>query len=163
MTVTIDTMQAEDWPMVRAIYEEGIATRNATFEIAAPEWDAWDANHLAICRFVAREAGRVIGWAALSPASRRAVYAGVAEVSIYVTEATRGRGVGKMLLQTLAEASEEAGIWTLQTSVFPENIASLALHQACGFRIVGRRERIAQLDGVWRDTVLIERRSDKIW
>lgn len=158
----VEAMQSEDWSAVRAIYEEGIATRNATFETAAPEWAAWDANHLPVCRFVAREAGHVIGWAVLSPVSRRAVYAGVAEVSVYVAESARGRGVGRMLLQALVEASEEAGIWTLQGGIFPENEASLALHKACGFRIVGRRERIAQLDGVWRDTVLVERRSDKI-
>ena len=158
----VEAMQSEDWSAVRAIYEEGIATRNATFETAAPEWAAWDANHLPNCRFVAREAGHVIGWAVLSPVSRRAVYAGVAEVSVYVAESARGRGVGRMLLQALVEASEEAGIWTLQGGIFPENEASLALHKACGFRIVGRRERIAKMDGVWRDTVLVERRSDKI-
>jgi phosphinothricin acetyltransferase len=158
----VEAMQSEDWSAVRAIYEEGIATRNATFETAAPEWAAWDANHLPNCRFVAREAGHVIGWAVLSPVSRRAVYAGVAEVSVYVAESARGRGVGRMLLQALVEASEEAGIWTLQGGIFPENEASLALHKACGFRIVGRRERIGKMGGVWRDTVLVERRSDKI-
>ena len=158
----VEAMQSEDWSAVRAIYEAGIATRNATFETAAPEWAAWDANHLPNCRFVAREAGHVIGWAVLSPVSRRAVYAGVAEVSVYVAESARGRGVGRMLLQALVEASEEAGIWTLQGGIFPENEASLALHKACGFRVVGRRERIAQVHGTWRDTILVERRSDKI-
>ena len=158
----VESMQPEDWPVVRAIYAVGIATHNATFETAVPEWSAWDANHLPHCRFVAREEGQVIGWAALSPVSRRAVYAGVAEVSVYVAETARGCGVGKMLLQTLVAAAEDAGIWTLQGSIFPENSASLALHQACGFRIVGCRERIAQLNGIWRDTVLLERRSDKM-
>jgi L-amino acid N-acyltransferase YncA len=162
MTVTIAPMQAEDWPMVRAIYEEGIATRNATFETQVPEWSAWDANHLPHCRFVAREEDQVIGWAALSSVSRRAVYAGVAEVSVYVAKTMRGHRVGNALLQTLIAAAEDAGIWTLQGSIFPENSASLALHQACGFRIVGRRERIGQLDGVWRDTILVERRSPTI-
>ena len=162
MTVIIDTMQAEDWPAVRTIYEEGIATRNATFETQIPEWPAWDANHLPNCRFVVREAGCVMGWAVLSPASRRAVYAGVAEVSVYVAQTMRGHRVGTVLLQTLIAAAEEAGIWTLQGSIFPENSASLALHQACGFRIVGRRERIGKLDGIWRDTVLVERRSQII-
>jgi phosphinothricin acetyltransferase len=162
MTVTIDTMQAEDWPAVRAIYEEGIATRDATFETQVSEWPNWDAHHLPHSRFVAREEDQVIGWAALSSVSRRAVYAGVAEVSVYVAQRMRGHRVGHALLQTLIAAAEDAGIWTLQGSIFPENSASLALHQACGFRIVGRRERIAKLDGVWRDTVLLERRSDKI-
>jgi len=162
MPILLDSMKAEDWPTVRAIYAEGIATRNATFETQVPEWDTWDAAHLARCRLVAREAGRVVGWAVLSPVSRRAVYAGVAEVSVYVAEAARGRGVGKTLLRALFAAAEDAGIWTLQGSIFPENRVSLALHQACGFRIVGRRERIGKLDGVWRDIVLVERRSDKI-
>ena len=162
MDVTIESMQAEDWATTRTIYAEGIATRNATFETKAPEWVAWDANHLPNCRFVAREEGHVMGWAALSPVSRRAVYAGVAEVSVYVAETARGRGVGKILLQTLVEASEEAGMWTLQGSIFPENEASLALHRACGFRVVGYRERIGQMHGVWRDTILVERRSQKV-
>jgi len=157
--VRIEPLLSQDWPAVRDIYEEGIAMGNATFETQVPEWDIWDANHLLHCRFVAREEDQLIGWAALSPVSRRAVYAGVAEVSVYVAETARGRGVGKALLQALIAAAEEAGIWTLQGSIFPENIVSLTLHQACGFRIVGRRERIAQLHGVWRDTVLVERRS----
>lgn len=162
MTAIIDTMQAEDWPAVRAIYEEGIATRNATFETQVPEWPTWDANHLPHCRFVAREEDQVIGWAALSPVSCRAVYVGVVEVSVYVAKTMRSHRVGNALLQTLIAASEDAGIWTLQGSIFPENSASLALHQACGFRIVGRRERIGKLDGIWRDTVLVERRSQKV-
>lgn len=162
MTVRIEPLLPQDWPAVRDIYAEGIATGNATFETQVPAWDVWDANHLPHCRFVACEGDRVIGWAALSSVSRRAVYAGVAEVSVYVATAAQGRGAGKALLQTLIAAAEDAGIWTLQGSIFPENRASLALHQACGFRIVGRRERIAQLRGIWRDTVLVERRSDKV-
>jgi len=162
MTLRIEPLLPQDWPAVRDIYAEGIAAGNATFETQTPEWDVWDANHLPHCRFVAREGDRVIGWAALSPVSRRVAYAGVAEVSVYVATAAQGQGVGKALLQTLVAAAEDAGIWTLQGSIFPENTASLALHQACGFRIVGRRERIAQLHGVWRDTILVERRSDKI-
>lgn len=162
MTVHIEPLLSQDWPAVRDIYSEGIAAGNATFEMQVPAWDVWDANHLTHPRFVAREGDHVIGWAALSPVSRRAVYAGVAEVSVYVATAAQDRGVGKALLQTLIAASEDTGIWTLQGSIFPENTASLALHRACGFRIVGRRERIGQMHGVWRDTVLVERRSDKI-
>lgn len=157
----VEPLQPQDWPAVRDIYAEGIATGNATFETQVPDWDVWDANHLPHCRFVAREGERIVGWAVLSPVSRRAAYAGVAEVSVYVAETARGRDVGKALLQALVAAAEDAGIWTLQGSIFPENRASLALHQACGFRIVGRRERIAQLHGVWHDTVLVERRSSQ--
>jgi len=159
--VQVEPLQPQDWPAVRDIYAEGIATGNATFETQVPDWDVWDANHLPHCRFVAREGERIVGWAVLSPVSRRAAYAGVAEVSVYVAETARGRDVGKALLQALVAAAEDAGIWTLQGSIFPENRASLALHQACGFRIVGRRERIAQLHGVWHDTVLVERRSSQ--
>ncbi len=158
MTVTIDAMSRADWPDVRAIYLEGIATRNATFETSAPSWEAWDAAHRAE-RFVAREDDRALGWAALSPYSSRAVYAGVAQVGIYVAEAARGRGVGRALLTALIEASEHSGVWTLQAGVFPENVASLELHRRCGFREVGRRERIGKLGDVWRDVVLLERRS----
>jgi L-amino acid N-acyltransferase YncA len=164
----IDTMHPEDWPAVRAIYLEGIATGQATFETEAPPWEEWDAKHLATPRLVAREAGggqailpvdSIAGWAALSRVSARAVYRGVAEVSVYVAAAFRGRGVGHQLLAGLVSGSEEAGIWTLQASIFPENEASVALHLRHGFRIVGRRERIACQNGVWRDTVLLERRS----
>ena len=151
-------MTAEDWPAVRAIYEQGIATRQATFETEAPEWAAWDAGHLADPRLVAEEGGAVAGWAALSAVSRRPCYAGVAEGSVYVAERARGRGLGRALLERLCAEADAAGIWTIQTSIFPENLASLELHRRCGFRVVGTRERIAQLDGVWRDTVLMERR-----
>jgi len=159
MEISIDTMQPEDWPSVRAIYLQGVATQNATFETDAPEWETWDRGHLNICRFVIRESGNVVAWAALSPVSKRKVYAGVAEVSIYVVESARGKGFGKTLLKTLVESSEKAGIWTLQGGIFPENETSIVLHQLCGFRIVGRRERIGNRDGTWRDVVLMERRS----
>ena len=153
-------MSPEDWPRVRAIYAEGIATGNATFETEAPSWEAWNAAHLEEGRIVARDAsGTLLGWAALTPVSARCVYAGVGDLSVYVAAAARGRGVGRLLLQGLIEASERAGLWTLQAGVFPENVASLALHRACGFREVGRRERIGRMNGVWRDVVLLERRS----
>ena len=148
-----------DWEAVAAIFEEGIATRLATFETAAPAWSDWDAGHLTEHRFVAEEGGEVLGWAALSPVSSRCVYEGVAEVSVYVGEQARGQGVGRALLGALVEGSERAGIWTLQAGVFPENRASLALHRRCGFRTVGVRERLGRLDGAWRDVVLLERRS----
>lgn len=157
--LAIETMQASDWEQVRAIYQAGIDTGNATFEATAPDWREWDQRHRQDCRLVARADGLVVGWAALSPVSVRSVYAGVAEVSIYIAPAWQGQGVGKVLLPALIAASEAAGIWTLQASIFPENQASLALHKAYGFREVGYRERIAQRDGVWRNTVLIERRS----
>lgn len=159
---TIETMQEIDWPAVRAIYQEGIATGQATFETAAPEWEAWDASHRPDCRLVARQEAQVIGWAALSPVSRRAVYRGVAEVSVYVAAAARGRGIGRVLLGALIEASEAAGIWTLQASVFSENEASVALHLSHGFRVVGHRERIGLHHGTWRDTLMLERRSSRV-
>jgi L-amino acid N-acyltransferase YncA len=155
----IEPMTVTDWPFVRAIYLEGLAGGNATFETEAPEWPAWDAAHRPDCRLVARAGGSVIGWAALSPVSRRHVYRGVAEVTVYVAEWARGRGAGRGLLQALVTASEEAGIWTLQASIFPENEVSIALHEACGFRRVGYRERIGRLHGVWRNTILLERRA----
>lgn len=151
-------MQPSDWPAVRDIYEQGIATRLATFETAAPSWEDWDARHLTDLRLVAEDDGEVLGWAALSPTSARACYAGVAEESVYVAEIARGRGIGSALLTELLDRADEAGFWTIQTSIFPENAASIALHKRCGFREVGTRERIARLDGAWRDTVLLERR-----
>ena len=160
MSVKIGPMSPADWPTVRAIYLEGIATGNATFEQAAPEWEKWDSGHLRDARIVARsDAGDVLGWAALSAVSGRCVYAGVAEVSIYVAERARGRGVGRQLMTRLVAESETAGIWTLQAGIFPENSASIALHQSAGFRVVGQRERIGQVNGRWRDVVLMERRS----
>ena len=152
-------MRADDWPAVKAIYEQGIATRQATFETEAPAWEAWDAGHLAEPRLVAEREGDVVGWAALSPVSRRRCYAGVVEESVYVAESVRGQGVGIALLARICSDAEAAGIWTIQTSIFPENVASIELHKRCGFRVVGTRERIGQLDGDWRDTVLLERRA----
>jgi L-amino acid N-acyltransferase YncA len=160
--VTIEALAAGDWPAVRAIYEEGIASGNATFETEAPTWESWDASHLPEHRFVARWESEVVGWAALSPVSERRVYAGVAEVSVYVAERVRGHGVGRVLLGELVWSSEQAGIWTLQAGVFPENEASLALHRANGFRVVGIRVAIGKHRGVWRDVVLLERRSAEV-
>ena len=154
----IRPLTAEDWPAVERIYAEGIATGDATFETEPPTWEEFDRTRLPGRRLVAVEDGEVVGWATLSPTSSRACYAGVVEHSIYGTEAARGRGLGKTLLRALIAGADEAGLWTIQTSIFPENAPSLALHEALGFRVVGRRERIAQLDGVWRDTLLIERR-----
>lgn len=162
MSREIAPMTAADWPAVRAIYLEGIATGNATFETAAPDWAEWDAKHLSHCRLVARESGVILGWAALSPVSSRCVYGGVAEVSVYVAGSARGRGVGRQLLGALIPESEQHGIWTLQAGIFPENLASVELHLRAGFRMVGRRERIGRLHGTWRDTVLLERRSQRI-
>ena len=158
----IRSLEPRDWPAVVAVYEEGIRTRNATFETAAPDWPAWDRSHLEGHRLVALEDGRVVGWAALSPVSDRCCYAGVAENSVYVGEAARGRGVGKALLDRLVAEAEQAGIWTIQTGIFPENEASVALHERCGFRVVGVRERLGRLDGAWRDVLLLERRSPLI-
>lgn len=155
-------MTPRDWEAVGQIYREGIATGNATFETEAPEWDRWDAGHLPHSRLVARDAGAVVGWAALSPVSVRRVYRGVAEVSVYVAEGARGQGAGRMLLEALAAESERQGIWTLQAGIFPENTASLELHRLCGFRLVGTRERIGELNGVWRDVLLLERRSRRV-
>jgi phosphinothricin acetyltransferase len=161
MPFLIEAMTADDWPEVRAIYEEGLATGAGSFEIAAPSWEQWDRARLPHSRLVARE-NTVIGWAALSAVSRRACYAGVAEVGIYVAAAARGRGVGRALLEAIIESAECHGIWTLQGATIAENAASLALQTRCGFRVVGRRERIAKRDGVWHDTILTERRSQKI-
>ena len=158
----ISEMTIEDWAAVRSIYGQGIATGHATFETNVPEWKEWDRDHLPGCRLVARKGGQVVGWAALSPVSSRCVYAGVAEVSIYVAASARGQGVGKALLCALVEESEHQGIWTLQAGIFPENQASLALHKSCGFRTVGYRERLGQVHGIWRDVILMERRSQVV-
>jgi phosphinothricin acetyltransferase len=154
----IREMQPSDWPAVTAIYEQGLATRQATFETEAPSWDDWDARHLEEHRLIVERDGEVVGWAALSPASQRPCYAGVVEESVYVRAEARGQGVGTSLLRALVERAEKAGIWTIQTSIFPENVASIVLRGRCGFRVVGVRERIAELGGAWRDTVLLERR-----
>lgn len=155
----IEKMKPEDWEAVRSIYQEGLATGNATFETNVPGWQDWDQNHLPHCRLVAKRKDQIVGWVALSPVSSRYVYKGVAEVSIYIAAAARGLGIGKTLLQALIEESERAGIWTLQAGIFPENAASITLHKAYGFREVGYRERIGQMKGVWRDVILMERRS----
>jgi L-amino acid N-acyltransferase YncA len=159
MEIQIDSLRESDWERVRAIYLEGLATGQASFETEAPSWADWDAAHLGHSRLAAREGGRAVAWAALSPMSRRRCYAGVAEVSIYVGAAARGRGIGRRLLGELVASSERHGIWTLFGSTFPENAASLRAQAACGFRVMGRRERIARHHGVWRDTVITERRS----
>jgi L-amino acid N-acyltransferase YncA len=155
-------LRPQDWPAVRAVYEAGIATGDATFETAAADWAAWDAAHLPAHRLVAAEGGRVLAWAALAPISDRCAYAGVAEDSIYVAPDAQGRGVGRRLLGALVASAERAGIWTVQTGIFPENQASVRLHQACGFRVVGVRERLGRLHGRWRDVLLLERRSPLI-
>jgi len=156
----IREMAAPDWPAVAAIYAAGIATGDATFETSVPAWEQWDAHHLASPRLVAvDEHDHVLGWTALSPVSDRCAYAGVAEESVYVAPDAAGQGIGRALLEQLFAASEAAGLWTIQTGIFPENQASLALHRRVGFRVVGVRERLGQLNGRWRDVVLLERRS----
>jgi len=156
---TVETLRVDDWPSVAAIYEEGIRTRNATFQEIVPSWTEWDESHLQVCRLVAKKKEEVLGWAALSPTSSRQVYRGVAEVSVYIGESHRGQRIGTKLLTKLIHESEVAGIWMLSAGIFPENLPSVKLHLACGFREVGRRERIGQMDGIWRDVLLLERRS----
>jgi len=157
--VRIEAMHAADWPAVAAIYAEGIATGQATFETAVPGWDAWNASHLPDHRLVARADEELLGWVAASPVSSRCVYEGVVEHSVYVAERARGRGIGRRLLQAFIASTEAAGIWTIESGIFPENTASLALHESCGFRRVGIRERLARHEGHWRDVVLLERRT----
>jgi L-amino acid N-acyltransferase YncA len=156
----IRALEARDWPAVRTIFEEGIATGQATFETEAPSWEAWDGAHSHA--LVAEDDGEVVGWTALSPYSSRPCYAGVAEESVYVAARARGRGIGRALLEAMIDHSERNGIWTLQAGVFPENRASVTLHLSCGFRAVGLQERIGQLNGEWRDVLLLERRSEVI-
>ena len=155
-------MRRRDWPVVSAIYEEGIRTGQATFETAAPAWAEWNAAHLDAHRLVATSGNDILGWAALAPVSGRCVYAGVAEDSVYVSEPARGSGVGRALLEELLREADEAGIWTVEAGVFPENRASLRLHHSCGFRTVGLRERLGKLNGEWRDVLLLERRSEAV-
>lgn len=151
------------WPQVKSIYEEGIATGNATFQSSAPSWEEWDSSHVKNSRIVAiDEEGKVVGWAALTPASGRCVYAGVAEVSVYVSASAQGRGVGKALLNEVVRQSENNGFWTLTAGIFPENKTSLKIHEQAGFKILGTRERIGKMDGQWRNTVLLERRSEVV-
>lgn len=154
----IDVMTPADWPEVRRIYEEGLASGVGSFETEAPSWERWNSARLPHSRLVARES-TMIGWAALSPVSARSCYAGVAEVAVYIAASARGRGVGRRLLTALIESAESNGIWTLQGATIASNHASLSLQERCGFRVVGRRERIAKRDGVWHDTILTERRS----
>jgi L-amino acid N-acyltransferase YncA len=159
--VNVVPLEAHHWPAVCDIYAQGIATGNATFETETPTWESWDAAHLPTHRLVAISDGAVVGWAALSRVSDRCAYDGVAEESVYVAASARGQGVGRALLERLISDSEDAGIWTIQTGIFPENEASLRLHHRVGFRTVGTRERLGRLNGVWRDVVFLERRSDR--
>jgi L-amino acid N-acyltransferase YncA len=160
--VLVRPLTADDWPVVETIWSAGIDTRNATFETETPSWSTFDATRHPEHRLVALDDGDILGWAALMPVSRRPCYSGVAENSVYVAAAARGRGIGRALMEALVDGADRGGIWTIQTSIFPENHASLALHERVGFRVVGRRERIAQLDGVWRDTLFLERRSPAV-
>ena len=155
-------MRATDAAAVLDIYAYGLTTRNATFETKVPNWQEWDASHHPFCRFVYEQGGAVVGWVALSPMSRRSCYRGVAEISVYVADGCDGRGIGTSLLERAVEESEQNGIWTLFASVFPENEATIRLHLGQGFREMGIRKRIAQLDGQWRDTLILERRSENV-
>ncbi|MCR9226737.1 MAG: GNAT family N-acetyltransferase [Flavobacteriaceae bacterium] len=160
--MTIGTMKPSDWQEVSAIYLEGIATGLATFETKAPSYEQWDNAHTQECRLVAKNDGIIVGWAALSPVSSRCVYGGVAEVSVYISDKNRGKGVGKLLMHHLIEESEKAGYWTIQSGVFPENTASIKLHEKTGFRYIGKRERVGRIHGVWKDNLLFERRSNSV-
>jgi phosphinothricin acetyltransferase len=159
MDFVIEKMRDEDWPEIKSIYEEGIATGDATFEADASDWEQWNKSHLRDCRLVVKSGDEIVGWFALSPVSNRCVYGGVAEGSLYVKSSARGQGIGKVLLKAAIEESERIGIWTMQSGTFPENKASIAMQKACGFREVGIRERIGCMNGKWRDVVLLERRS----
>ena len=160
--VAVEEMTAADWPAVAEIYRQGLDAGHASFETEVPGYGAWDRAHMERPRLVARVDGDVAGWAALSPVSDRCVYGGVAEDSVYVAAAMTGRGIGRRLLSELVRRAEDEGIWTIQAGLFPENAASLAVHERCGFRVVGRRERLGKHHGVWRDVLLVERRSDRI-
>lgn len=162
MNIVIRTMVPEDWSSVAEIYRYGIATGNATFEKNVPSWEFWDKAHIRSCRIVAVAGGETAGWAALSPVSARSVYSGVAEVSVYVSEKHKGQKVGTHLLEALIGESEIEGFWTLQASIFPENLASLKIHKNLGFRVAGFREKIGKMDGEWRNTILLERRSTSV-
>lgn len=162
MEVEIEDAVVTDWPAMLVIYRDGIATGQATFEITAPNWERWNASHLSFGRLIANLEETVVGWAALSAVSSRTAYSGVAEVSVYVSANHRGQGIGRLLLERLIIESERHGIWTLQASIFPENLPSISLHKRCGFRAVGVRERIGKLHDAWRSTVLLERRSTRV-
>lgn len=155
-------MKPFDGPRILEIYKMGIESKKATFEISIPTWEEWDARHHAHSRFVFQEENRVVGWAALTPVSSRKAYEGVAEISLYIDPGYWGKGIGKLLMKQVIASSEENGIWTLLSVIFPENLASIKLQKALGFRFIGRRERIARLDGVWKDTLMYERRSSRI-
>jgi L-amino acid N-acyltransferase YncA len=159
VVLAIEPLRAEHWDAAAQIYADGIATGDATFETSVPSWTEWDETHLREHRFVALEEGRVVGWVAVSAVSARCVYGGVVENSVYVHDDARGRGVGRALLERLISSTEAAGIWTIQTGIFPENDASVRLHERVGFEIVGTRKRLGKLNGLWRDVLLLERRS----
>nr|WP_298995221.1 GNAT family N-acetyltransferase [uncultured Allomuricauda sp.] len=158
----IRSMHASDWNQVARIYSEGIKTGFATFEQRVPPYKSWDEAHVDSCRIVAEDDGRVLGWAALSPVSSRCVYGGVGEVSVYISENSRGKGIGKALLKQLVTESEEAGFWTIQSGIFPENKHSITLHEKVGFRFIGKRERVGKIHGIWKDNLLFEKRSSKV-
>jgi L-amino acid N-acyltransferase YncA len=159
---TISVLEAQHWPEVARIYAEGIATGNATFETDVPTWETWDSAHLPEHRFVALSPERVVGWVAGAPVSDRCVYGGVVESSVYISTSARASGIGQLLLHHLIESTEMAGVWTIQAGMFPENLASISLHERCGFEIVGRRKRLGKLNGKWRDVLLLERRSELV-
>jgi phosphinothricin acetyltransferase len=161
-SVTFEDLRSEHWPEVARIYADGMATGHATFETKVPSWESWDSSHLDAHRFVALLDGEVVGWVAVSPVSDRCVYGGVVENSVYVASRVRGRGVGRLLLERLIASTEAAGIWTIQTGIFPENAASVRLHERVGFEVVGRRKRLGKLHGAWRDVLLLERRSELV-
>lgn len=160
--MTVRSMNPSDWKEVSRIYSEGIATGIATFETQAPTYAQWDKAHTEHCRLIAEQDGEIMGWAALSPVSSRCVYGGVGEVSVYISNKSRGKGVGKLLMEHLIKESEKAGYWTIQSGIFPENTASIKLHEKVGFRYIGKRERVGKIHGVWKDNLLFEKRSDKI-
>jgi len=160
MDYSIDVMKPTDWPQISAIYWEGIQTKISTFQAEIPSWEKWDRSHSQLCRMVAKAGEVILGWAALSPVSDRCVYAGVADVSIYVAEQFRHQGIGQALMMELVKRSEEHGFWTLDSRIIRENIASQALHTKCGFRMIGIREKLGKMDnGIWHDVVMMERRS----
>lgn len=159
--VEIVKMNSTDWLAVAEIYKQGIDSGMATFEKRIPDWKQWDENHIESCRLVAKDVDNIVGWAALSSVSSRCVYGGVAEVSVYVSSLERGKKIGERLLRKLIEQSEEQGYWTLQSGIFPENVASIRLHEKLGFRKIGFRERIGELDGIWKDNILMEKRSKR--
>ncbi|MEL6250644.1 MAG: N-acetyltransferase family protein [Bacteroidota bacterium] len=162
MEIRIREMISGDWPAVKAIYQKGLDLGYASFETTAPGWEQWDASHLADFRYVAVSSEDILGWVALSRVSAREVYRGVAEVSIYIDPAQSGRGLGKLLMAKVIEESETQGFWTLQSGIFPQNTASIHLHEKMGFRKIGYREKVAKRDGIWQDNVLMERRSKKV-